>query len=125
MPSGKASKSPKITTADCQKLAELYRAESKSKLSRAKKAAERRAFEDSLGITPWLNLKIYLGDFGICTGTTLYSIPEEGANKVSYIGSGNAVIIKEKTGRWVFVKFGETEGWAKKDEVIVWTWETF
>ncbi|MBR1639326.1 MAG: hypothetical protein IJ688_08070 [Treponema sp.] len=114
-----------ISEEDCLKLARLYREESKSIISRKKKTAARKALEAELGITPWLNRRLYLGDFGISTGISVFSIPEEGLNEVSYISGGNAVIVKERTGDWLFIKFGETEGWCKKDEVIVWTWATF
>ncbi len=136
-----------LSREDCLTLAKLYRAEAKSLVSRHKAANERRNFEKEHGITPWLNRRIYLGDFGISLGCTLFSIPEEGASEVSYIKSGNALEVKEsissgtgsgakvesgveagtggETGGWLFVRFGQTEGWCKKDEVIVWTWETF
>lgn len=115
----------KMTADDCRTLALLYRAEAKSIIFRHKNASARRNFEKEHGITSWLNRRIYKGDFGISLGCTLFSIPEEGASEVSYIKSGNALEVKEKAGNWIYVKFGETEGWCKKDEVIVWTWETF
>ena len=115
----------KISKEDCKKLALLYREEAKALLSKGKKIQARKAFEEELGLSSWLNRRFYFGDFGISLGCKLFSIPEMGAKEVSYISSGNAVIIKEFTGDWLFVKFGESEGWCKKDEVIVWTWETF
>ena len=114
-----------LSKEDCMTLAKLYRAEAKSLVSKHKKTKERLDFEKKHGITSWLKRKIYLGDFGISLGCRLFSIPEEAASEVSYIKSGNALEIKESTGDWLFVRFGETEGWCKKNEVIVWTWETF
>ena len=114
-----------LSKEDCLTLAKLYRAEAKSLVSKHKKTKERLDFEKEHGITSWLKHKIYLGDFGISLGCRLFSIPEEAASEVSYIKSGNALEIKESTGDWLFVRFGETEGWCKKNEVIVWTWETF
>lgn len=115
----------KVTKEDCRRLAELYKKESGSLISRKNYSKERQALETELGITPWLNKKFYIGDFGISTGSKLFSIPEEGLSEVSYIESGNTVEIKEVAGSWLYVCFGSTEGWCKKDEVIVWTWETF
>ena len=122
---GKPGLSDGLSKEDCLTLAKLYRAEAKSLVSKHKKTKERLDFEKEHGITSWLKRKIYLGDFGISLGCRLFSIPEEAASEVSYIKSGNALEIKESTGDWLFVRFGETEGWCKKNEVIVWTWETF
>ena len=114
-----------ITKEDCQRLAELYRAESKAILFPGKKRTQRMRLEEELGITPWLKQRLYLGDYGISTGCRIFSIPEEGAAETAFIAGGNSLKIKESTDGWLLVRFGETEGWCKKDEVIVWTWATF
>lgn len=114
-----------ITDDDCRTLARLYRRESRSIFLRGKKSAERKRFEQSLGITPWMSRRFFFGDFGISLGCPALSIPEDGATEVFYIEKGSAVEIKERAGRWIFVTFGAGEGWCKKDEVILWTWEKF
>lgn len=56
---------------------------------------------------------------GICTGCTIYSIPEENAEAKAEMGAGNKVYITEKTGKWCYVELGETGGWCRAENIII------
>lgn len=57
--------------------------------------------------------------YGICTGCTIYSIPEENAEASSEIGAGNKVHITEITDEWMYIQLGETGGWCNKENIII------
>lgn len=56
---------------------------------------------------------------GICTGCTIYSIPEETAEAKAEMGAGNKVRITEKTEKWLYIELGETGGWCRAENVII------
>lgn len=55
----------------------------------------------------------------ICTGCTIYSIPEENAEAKAEMGAGNKVHITEKAGKWYYIELGETGGWCKAENIIL------
>lgn len=55
----------------------------------------------------------------ICTGCTIYSIPEETAEAKAEMGAGNKVFISEKAGKWYYIELGETGGWCRAENVII------
>lgn len=57
-------------------------------------------------------------NYGISTGTDLYSIPEENINSTGEISAGNRVQILEKAGNWYFVELGSINGWTKADNIL-------
>lgn len=57
--------------------------------------------------------------YGICTGCTIYSIPEETAEAKSEMGAGNKVLITENTGKWLYIELGESGGWCKAENIII------
>lgn len=57
--------------------------------------------------------------YGICTGCTIYSIPEDNAEAFSEIGTGNKVQITETTDSWLYIQLGEAGGWCKKENIII------
>ena len=57
--------------------------------------------------------------FGICTGCTIYSIPENTAAASSEIGAGNTVRILENTGNWLYVELGQSGGWCKAEKILI------
>lgn len=57
--------------------------------------------------------------FGVAGECTLYSIPENSASVKSELPAGNRVQIISESDGWVYVRFGETEGWCQKDCVII------
>ena len=70
-------------------------------------------------LIPMVSLFIKRNDtYGICTGCSIHSVPEEKAEAVSEIGPGNRVHITETAGRWIYIEFGESGGWGLKDSVI-------
>ena len=71
-----------------------------------------------------LVLTIYCGvcagkSYGISTGTKVYSIPESNAAISSELPAGNRVQIVSQTENWYLLKFGEIEGWCKKEDIAV------
>lgn len=57
--------------------------------------------------------------YGITTGGKIYSIPQENAESVSEVSSGNRVRILERTGRWYYIEVGETGGWCTSDNILM------
>ena len=57
--------------------------------------------------------------YGISTGTKIYSIPEANAAITSELPSGNRVQIISETENWYLLRFGETEGWCKKEDIYL------
>lgn len=57
--------------------------------------------------------------YGICAGCKIYSIPQENAESVSEVGSGNRVRILEQTGKWYYIEVGETGGWCTSDNIFM------
>ena len=57
--------------------------------------------------------------FGESTGAQIFSIPEMSASVKSEIPAGNRVQILSESGEWYYLRFGETEGWCKKDSIII------
>jgi len=55
----------------------------------------------------------------ICTGCTIYSIPEENAEAKAEMGAGNKVRITEKAGKWYYIELGESGGWCRAENVII------
>ena len=49
----------------------------------------------------------------------IFSIPELYASVKSEIPAGNRVQILYESGEWYYLRFGETEGWCKKDSIII------
>lgn len=56
---------------------------------------------------------------GICTGCTVYSIPEDTAEASLELGAGNKIRIIEQTENWFYVELGESGGWCLKDNILV------
>ena len=56
--------------------------------------------------------------YGITTGSQVYSIPEYNAGVKSELPCGNRVQIISQAGNWYFIRFGETEGWCLKEEIL-------
>ncbi|MBO4533536.1 MAG: hypothetical protein J5726_07565 [Treponema sp.] len=56
--------------------------------------------------------------YGITTGSQVYSIPEYNAGVKSELPCGNRVQIISQSGNWYFIRFGETEGWCLKEEIL-------
>lgn len=57
--------------------------------------------------------------YGIFTGGTLKSIPEEKASGLTELPAGSRVQISEETAGWYFVELSEQSGWCLKDNVIL------
>ena len=55
--------------------------------------------------------------YGISLGSKVFSIPESNAAITSELPAGNRVQIISQTENWYLLKFGETEGWCKKEEI--------
>ena len=55
--------------------------------------------------------------YGISTGSKVYSIPESNAAVTSELPAGNRVQIISQTENWYLLRFGETEGWCKKEDI--------
>ena len=57
--------------------------------------------------------------YGISMGGQICSIPEASASIKSGLPAGNRVQIIEESGDWYLLRFGETEGWCIKDDIII------
>ena len=57
--------------------------------------------------------------YGISGGSKVYSIPEENAAITSELPAGNRVQIISQTENWYQLRFGETEGWCRKEELFL------
>ena len=57
--------------------------------------------------------------YGISTGSKVYSIPESNAAVTSELPAGNRVQIISQTENWYLLRFGETEGWCKKEDIAL------
>ena len=57
--------------------------------------------------------------YGISSGGQICSIPEASASIKSELPAGNRVQLLDESGDWYLVRFGETEGWCMKNEVII------
>ena len=57
--------------------------------------------------------------YGISTGSRVYSIPESNAAITSELPAGNRVQIISQTENWYLLRFGETEGWCKKEDIAL------
>ena len=57
--------------------------------------------------------------YGISAGTRVYSIPESNAAITSELPAGNRIQIISETQDWYQMRFGETEGWCKKEDVYL------
>ena len=57
--------------------------------------------------------------YGISTGSKVYSIPESNAAITSELPAGNRVQIISQTENWYLLRFGETEGWCKKEDICL------
>lgn len=57
--------------------------------------------------------------FGVAGECTLYSIPESSASVKSELPAGNRVQVISESDGWLYVRFGETEGWCQDDSVII------
>lgn len=57
--------------------------------------------------------------YGISTGGRICSIPEESASIKSQLPAGNRVQLLKQSGDWWLLRFGETEGWCKKENIEV------
>ena len=57
--------------------------------------------------------------YGISAGTRIYSIPESNASVTSELPAGNRVQIISQTENWYQLRFGETEGWCRKEEIFL------
>lgn len=57
--------------------------------------------------------------YGISIGCKLYSIPEAKASITSELPAGNRVQIISQTENWYQLRFGQSEGWCQKDEIII------
>ena len=55
--------------------------------------------------------------YGISLGSRVYSIPESNAAITSELPAGNRVQIISQTENWYLLRFGETEGWCKKENI--------
>ena len=45
-------------------------------------------------------------------------MPEETSKAVISIESGKRVLVEQKAGEWIFVRFGTNGGWVKEENVI-------
>ena len=57
--------------------------------------------------------------YGISAGSKVYSIPESNAAITSELPAGNRVQIISQTDAWYQLRFGETEGWCRKDDIFI------
>lgn len=57
--------------------------------------------------------------YGICRGCKIYSIPQENADSVSEVASGNRVRILEKAGKWYYIEIGESGGWCNTEDIYI------
>ena len=78
----------------------------------------------SVGLVLILVVTIYCGvcagrKYGISTGSKVYSIPESNAAITSELPAGNRVQIISQTENWYLLRFGETEGWCKKEDIAL------
>lgn len=57
--------------------------------------------------------------YAIFKGGNVSPVPEESAAAVSSIESGKRVLVEQKAGDWVFIRFGSAGGWVKDDGIII------
>ncbi len=57
--------------------------------------------------------------YGISAGCKIYSIPQENAESVFEVASGNRVRILERTEKWYYIEVGETGGWCTADSIFI------
>ncbi len=57
--------------------------------------------------------------YAIFKGGNISPVPEESAAAVSSIESGKRVLVEQKAGNWVFIRFGSSGGWVKDDGIII------
>ena len=57
--------------------------------------------------------------YGISKGAQLCSIPEANASIKSELPAGNRIQILEQSGEWYLLRFGETEGWCTKENIVI------
>lgn len=56
--------------------------------------------------------------FAIFKGGNISAVPEESVSAVASIESGKRVLIEQKAGDWVFVRYGSSGGWVKNENII-------
>ena len=57
--------------------------------------------------------------YAVFKGGNLNPVPEETAAAVSSIESGKRVLVEQKAGNWVFIRFGSSGGWATENDIIL------
>ena len=57
--------------------------------------------------------------YAIFKGGNVSPVPEESAAAVSSIESGKRVLVEQKAGDWVFIRFGSSGGWVKDEGIII------
>lgn len=57
-------------------------------------------------------------EFAIFKSGNIRSVPEETSKAVISIESGKRVLVEQKAGEWIFVRFGTNGGWVKEENVI-------
>ena len=57
--------------------------------------------------------------FGISIGGRICSIPEASASIKSELPAGNRVQLLDESGDWYLLRFGETEGWCVKENIVI------
>lgn len=60
-----------------------------------------------------------LRTYAIFKGGNVSPVPEESSAAVSSIESGKRVLVEQRAGDWVFIRFGSAGGWVKEDGIIV------
>ena len=56
--------------------------------------------------------------YAIFKGGSISPVPEESASAVASIESGKRVLIEQKAGNWVFVRYGSSGGWVTDDKLF-------
>lgn len=66
-----------------------------------------------------ISLVLISRTYAIFKGGNVSPVPEESAAAVSSIESGKRVLVEQKAGDWVFIRFGSSGGWVKTDGIII------